>query len=83
MSNSKRIDRLEMAIEGLEDKLDSLLDGKDKFGFTEVKVKFKDKKKNLIFCNRCLGTGKEDDRYGGKRKCYLCEGKGYLKLKAV
>lgn len=79
----RRIDRIEKSLERLEERLDSFIDSPSKLAFTTVKIKYKDKKKGLIFCNRCSGTGKEDSRYGGKRSCILCDGKGYLKLRAV
>lgn len=45
-----------------------------------IQVKWKDKKKGLIICNRCSGTGREEAPYGNTRECRFCEGKKVIKL---
>ncbi len=84
MFKNKRLDRLEDRLDSLEAMIEALSTSTEVTKFETVNIKYKDKKKGLIFCGRCKGVGFEsNDWYGGKRECRFCDGKGYVKLKAV
>ena len=78
--NKRRLASIEYDIENIREMLDKIVPHVEELDFTEVKVEWVDKKKRLIVCNRCGGTGKEDDRYSGKTKCRFCDDKKVVQL---